>query len=224
MTMDINQYLSRIDQKQLQLKTVLHEGVTSIVLPSAPRVEHNTPKRHSSNGNNKNAMIGGGVAIVGGLLVGTPLKWMLIGAGVIAVLYSAYSSSQGNGRRHVSTETPNQMDYVALASRINRSLSKINNTILNSWDEFVGEQKCKLKNEILASEEDTDTKDLMLNAAMSTSVIELSMSSFTVKVNAAANACDVDVFKSVLADYETSMSEAISVACAKQKAYWKNTQ
>lgn len=224
MTIDINQYTSRIEQKQQQLQTMLHDGVASIVLPSAPKVEQNVPKQQSSKGDGKNVMIAGGAAVVGGLIVGDPLKWILVGAGVAAVLYGAYSSTQGRPQRPVAANATNQMDYVALASRINRSLSKVNNTVLNSWNEFIGEQKDKLKNEILASDADTDAKDRMLNAAMSTSVIELPISSFTVKINAAANAGDVDAFKSVLSDYETAMSKAISAACAEQITNWKNVK
>lgn len=222
MIIDIIQYTSCIDQKQQQLQNLLHDGVASIVLPTALKVEQNTPIQQTSKGNSKNTMIAGGAAIIIGLLFDGPLKWILVCAGVAAVFYSANTSSQGNDQKTVATNATNQMDYVAVASRINRSLAKVNNTILNSWDEFVSEQKGKLKNEILASEADTTTKDRMLNAAMSTSVIDLPISSFTVKMNAAANAGDINAFKRALSDYEIAMINAISVACAEQKANWNN--
>lgn len=222
MKIDISQYTARIEQKQQQLLAMIHDGVASIVLPSAQKEEQNVPKLQSSKGNGKNVMVAGGAAVVGGLLVGDPLKWILVGAGVVAVLYGAYSSSQGNPKRLVAANVTNQTDYVSLASRINRSLSKVNNTVLNSWNEFIGEQKDKLKNEILASDADTDTKGRILDIAMSTSVIELSMSSFTVKINAAANASNVGAFKNALSDYETAMNKAISAACAEQKSKWEN--
>lgn len=222
MTIDIKEYTSRIDQKQQQLLNMLHDDIASIVLPSAPKVEQNKPKKQTSKGNGNNAMIVGGAAVVGGLFVNNPLKWILVGTGAIAVLFGAYSCSQGNNQRLVATNTNNHVDYTDLATRINRSLSKVNNTILNLWDEFVSEQKDKLKNEILASSSDTDTKDRMLNAAMTTSVIELSISSITVKMNAAANAGNINAFKSTLSDYENAMNKAISVACAEQKANWNN--
>lgn len=222
MIININQYTSCIDQQQQQLLAMLHDGVASIVLPSSQKSDEITVRPQPSNGNANKALIAGGAAIVGGLFISAPLKWILIAGGAAAVLYGAYTNSQGSSQRLISANTNNEVDYLALASKVNRNLSKVNSSIINAWDDFVGEQKDKLKNEILASDADTDTKDRMLNAATSTSIVELSLSSFSVRINAASKTGNIDSFRSILADYEKEMTNAIRVACDEQKNNWIN--
>ncbi len=223
MNINIGQYISHIDEQKLQMQELLHNGVVSIILPATPSKEI-TAKQENKPNKRKTYMLAGGVGIgvvsCGLMIDDGSLKWLLVGVGVSSILYGAYTYMKEPSKTQKTIHANSQIDYIGLASRINRSLAKVNASVMNAWDVFISEQKGKLKNEILASDADIDTKGSMMDAATSTSIIDISMSTFSMKINAAANKGDINEFRTILADYETAMKQAIVTACEEQKSKW----
>lgn len=219
--LDVQIYINRIEKQQQNLQEMLRVGVGSLILPSHQTQVQEHPQHSQSSESKKGVMLAGGVAIASGLVVSSPLRWLLVCAGAAAVVY-------GLGKSTSSTESYNKssrssdFDYASLASKLNRGLSKVNASVVDAWDTFISSQKNELKNEILQLDADTDIKDRMLSVATQTSVIEYSMSSLLMRLNSAARNSNMEDFKKVLADFESTYADAIKRACDEQISNWKN--
>lgn len=218
--LDVQKYKSRIEKQQQSLLEMLHVGVGSLILPSHQLQvqEHSQPSQSSES--KKGVMLAGGVAIASGLVVSSPLRWLLVCAGTAAVVYGLGKSASSIEKSGKPSRSVN-FDYASLASTINRGLSKVNTSIVDAWDTFISSQKNELKNEILQLDVDTDIKDRMLSVATQTSVIDYSMSSLLMRLNSAARNSNMEDFKKVLADFESTYTDAIKFACEEQINNWK---
>lgn len=226
--MDINLYNKRIEQKQMELTSMLHRGVSSVILRFQAESDFETPRLTVSNNDkqiNIIALIVGGVSTVAGMLVdgnsngGSIIKWMLLGGGIATIAYALYKR---NTMPLISSETSPSYDFVELSSNVNRDLSKINRDIVDAWDKFISEQKDELKNSILQLDVDVDKKDKMMNAATTSSVLEYPMSSLFPKLINAANKKDINLIRTVIQQFEADFKEAIQKLCQEQIKYWSN--
>lgn len=218
--LDVQKYKSRIEKQQQSLLEMLHVGVGSLILPSHQlQVQEHSQPSHTSE-SKKGVMLAGGVAIASGLVVSSPLRWLLVCAGTAAVVYGLGKSASSIEKSGKPSRSVN-FDYASLASKINRGLSKVNTSIVDAWDTFISSQKNELKNEILQLDVDTDIKDRMLSVATQTSVIDYSMSSLLMRLNSAARNSNMEDFKKVLADFESTYTDAIKFACEEQINNWK---
>ena len=100
MNIDIQPYIKNIDEKQEELFSLLHDNVSSIILPasSTSTIETEQP---SANNSSKAPIVLGGVSIVGGLFLGDPLRWICVGAGLVSIVYGVSSSKKKIHNTHI---------------------------------------------------------------------------------------------------------------------------
>lgn len=221
---DIIRYVSMIEQTQGVLLNSLHSEIAKV--QDLLSTNYANPKQLSDEAhqpvpdNNFKLAIVGGVVLAGvGLLCKSPFKAVLVIGGLSLACYG-YLKKKGYGVSNRASTPQQEISFHDLASRVNRELTQINSTLVDSWDSFLAEKKSQLKKEILDSDQTVDVKSEMLNFATTTTILDYSVSSLYPKLIAAANQKSVSTINAVLSEFENDYQNVIADACQKQIDIW----
>ena len=111
-------------------------------------------------------------------------------------------------------------DYNILSEHVNRSLSRLNSYLSDSWNTFVSSANGELKDAIMQLDVDAEEKDRLLKKVINTTVLNFQMTTLDEKLKQAVSAGNTDAFRSVITDFEKECTKTIASARRQQIKYW----
>ncbi len=111
-------------------------------------------------------------------------------------------------------------DYNILSEHVNRSLSRLNSYLSDSWNTFVSSANGELKDAIMQLDVDAEEKDRLLKEVINTTVLNFQMTTLDEKLKQAVSAGNTDAFRSVITDFEKEYTKTIASARRQQIKYW----
>ena len=111
-------------------------------------------------------------------------------------------------------------DYNILSEHVNRSLSRLNSYLSDSWNTFVSSANGELKDAIMQLDVDAEEKDRLLKEVINTTVLNFQMTTLDEKLKQAVSAGNTDAFRSVITDFEKEYTKTITSARRQQIKYW----
>lgn len=111
-------------------------------------------------------------------------------------------------------------DYNILSEHVNRSLSRLNSYLSDSWNTFVSSANGELKDAIMQLDVDAEEKDRLLKEVINTTVLNFQMTTLDEKLKQAVSAGNTDAFRSVITDFEKEYMKTIASARRQQIKYW----
>ncbi len=111
-------------------------------------------------------------------------------------------------------------DYNILSEHVNRSLSRLNSYLSDSWNTFVSSANGELKDAIMQLDVDAEEKDRLLKEVINTTILNFQMTTLDEKLKQAVSAGNTDAFRSVITDFEKEYTKTIASARRQQIKYW----
>lgn len=212
----IDKYNTTLDAKRSELASFASNSVGKIILPS---YETNIQTINSTSGINKAAtalLVGGVGVLAGGIATDKTLISVFGGIAFIGGIVMKMTSR----KTVTTTNTPSETEYYQITNKVYAQLSDIQKHLFNEWKQTVEDNKEKLKSEIQSLGIEDEKKDIIIQAILSTSVMDISMMTISSELSAVEKQKNIDAYHIYLQTFKSHCLAAIDKAVAEQKAVY----
>ena len=212
----IDKYNTTLDAKRSELASFASNYDVKIILP---RYATNIPTIHSTSGINKaaTALLVGGVGVLAGAIATD--KTLISVFGGIAFI-GGIVMKMTSRKTVTTTNTPSETEYYQITNKVYAQLSDIQKHLFNEWKQTVEDNKEKLKSEIQSLGIEDEKKDIIIQAILSTSVMDISMMTISSELSAVEKQKNIDAYHIYLQTFKSHCLAAIDKAVAEQKAVY----